>query len=99
MNGSCTHFSKRKKQQKLPVKCDFRPYHREYRLLLHPPVQLIVCFFGLRLPYPLSGGFLLVLLLGLKGKWIFTRHNSLFFCKNKHFSQYFIIFASSIEIM
>ena len=52
-------------------------------ILLHPPVQLVVRLFGLRLPYPLSGGFLLSLLLGLIGKWILAWHNSSIFCKNK----------------
>ena len=51
--------------------------------LLHSPVQLVVRLFGLRLPYPFTGTFLLALLLGLIGKWILTWHNFSFFCKNK----------------
>ena len=49
----------------------------------YPPVQLVVCLFGLRFPHTFSGGFLLSLLLGLKGKWILTWHTRSFFGKNK----------------
>ena len=62
-------------------------------ILLHPPVQLVVRLFGLRLPYPLAGGFLLSLLLGLIGKWILAWHNSSIFCKNKANSLHYTHFV------
>ena len=52
-------------------------------VLFHPPVQLVVRFFRLRLSDALSRGLFLVLLLGLEGKWIFTGHNLFLFCKIK----------------
>ena len=52
-------------------------------VLFHPPVELVVRFFRFRLSDALSGGLFLVLLLGLEGKWIFTRHIIFLFRKNK----------------
>ena len=52
-------------------------------ILLYSPVQLVIRFFGLRLPNPLARTFLLSLLLGLEGKWILAWHNSDFSAKIK----------------
>jgi hypothetical protein len=52
-------------------------------LSFYSPVQLVIRFFGLRLPNPLAGTFLLSLLLGLEGKWILAWHNSDFSAKIK----------------
>lgn len=64
------------------------PFHWEFHFyLLYSPVQLIVRFLRFRLPYSLTGTFLLALLLSFMGKWILTWHNSNFCAKIKQIIQ------------
>ena len=76
--SACSIMRKRRFGSKCQGICSLVPF-----ILLHPPVQLVVRLFGLRLPYPLAGGFLLSLLLGLIGKWILAWHNLSFSAKIK----------------